>query len=129
MSEYVTETRQDGTTYQRELSGIERMERGDTIGGLRQVIERDATMDLDCNWSDDSMQAIAVESLKAIEALRAALAEALDEWQRADRERQDAPPVMERVQLGIDNWTVRARPVPESQAARIAELRAKFLGR
>lgn len=104
---YDTETRRDGSTYQREVSGIERMERGETIAGLRQVIENDAAAKLDCNWSDDSMQMIAVESLKAIEGLRAALAEALDEWQ-----------------MWVDDrsTTVECPPHP-----RIAEIRERFL--
>lgn len=61
---------------------------------------------------------------------RAALAEALDAWERLDKERSQLPPEMERVQTGMrpGEWTVRARPAPESNAPRIAELRAKFLG-
>lgn len=63
-----------------------------------------------------------------VDGILAALAEALDAWERHDAAQQQAPSVMERVDIGRGDWTVRARPRPESQAARIAELRAKHLG-
>jgi hypothetical protein len=96
---YVTETRQDGSTYERKLYGVERMERAEDlaekIAGLRQVIEADAAGNLDCNWSDDSVRALAAESLKAIESVRADLTEALRLfWQFCDESGTFFPPTL-----------------------------------
>lgn len=113
---FVTETRRDGSTYQRQLVGIERMERAsnlaEKIAGLRQIIERDTDWNLDCSWSDAAMRDLATESLKAIEELSTALAEALGLIEhRVTWSGMPADALKDKIDL-----------------ARIAELRAKFLG-